>query len=235
MSDATDEQVISVALKRMAEPDGKAIQELLGLSPVFMDDLRHESSDWAFVVKLAVVVEAALTQSISSGFDSPALKAHLMRLPMDGRAGKIQLSQDMGITGKKGAGRLRAIASIRNAYAHDVSVIDVPLKSYIDALSKAESKALGASLLGVDWLQKKFSASDFPGDSARSVIWVSACLTLLELGAACRRNWETQQWRDAKITLGEALLAQAQGAKEVHTSKVQEALSLLEQVVKGSR
>jgi hypothetical protein len=82
---------------RISTQDLFGIEKTLGLPRQLFASLLDEPSDWSFVIKLAVMLEAALTQVISSRLDTPELQRHLARLNLDGRTGKLQLAIDLGV------------------------------------------------------------------------------------------------------------------------------------------
>ena len=210
------------------------ISRTLGLSEQVVLELIDEPSDWSFVVKLAVIVEAALTQAIASRLDTTELQQHLNRLSVGGRTGKIQLASDLGIIGPKAAARLKSIASLRNVFAHDVSVIGLSLGMHIESLPNSENFRLSATLLGVDGKEPSSSLAAIAAEDARHVVWVAGVLSLLDMSNAYRSNANAQRWRDARLLMGDAFLAQRAGDGDNYISKLKEARALLEEM-QGAR
>jgi hypothetical protein len=79
--------------QRVAEHNLGDISRTLGLNEQVVLELIDEPSDWSFVVKLAVIVEAALTQAIASRLDTAELQQHLNRLSVGGALEKSSLPQ----------------------------------------------------------------------------------------------------------------------------------------------
>jgi hypothetical protein len=104
-SDALTQAEINEFVERLRSSSAKhattlhAIEARLGLEPGFVHELLDEQDDWAFIIKTAVVVEAALGHVIGGSLVDGKLDRHIRALSMDGRAGKIQLAQDLDIIG----------------------------------------------------------------------------------------------------------------------------------------
>lgn len=234
MSDSETFATLDAEIRqRVAQHNLSDIGRTLGLNERVILDLIDEPSDWSFVVKLAVIVEAALTQAIASRLDTDELQQHLNRLSVGGRTGKIQLASDLGIIGPKAAARLKSIASLRNVFAHDVSVIGLSLGVHVESLQKSENQRLSATLLGIDGNEKPPSPTLMSAQEARHVVWVAGVLSLLDLSRAYRSNTNAQRWRDARLMIGDAFLSQRTSGRESFINKLKEALALLEEMQTG--
>jgi hypothetical protein len=212
---------------RVAEHNLDDISRILGLNQQVILELIDEPSDWSFVIKIAVIVEAALTQSIASRLDTTELQKHLNRISVGGRTGKIQLASDLGMLGPKAVARLKSIASLRNVFAHDVSVIGLSLGVYVESLSKPENLRLLAELLGIDGKAQSFAA-EISAETARHIVWVACVLSLLDLSRAYKSNINALRWRDARLLIGDAFLSQRGGDHLNYKDKLKEALAILQ-------
>lgn len=215
---------------RVAEHNLGDISKILGLNQQVILDLIDEPSDWSFVIKIAVIVEAALTQAIASRLDTTELQNHLNRLSVGGRTGKIQLSSDLGMLGPKAVARLKSIASLRNVFAHDVSVIGLSLGAYVESLSKQEKLRLLSELLGIDGKEQSSSTAEISAETARHIVWVASVLSLLDLSHTYKSNTNAQRWRDARLLIGDAFLSQREGDQRNYKDKLKEALAILQEM-----
>lgn len=215
---------------KVAEHDLGDISQILGLDQQAILNLIDESSDWSFVIKIAVIVEAALTQAIASRLDTVELQKHLNRLPVGGRTGKIQLASDLGMLGPKAVARLKSIANLRNVFAHDVSVIGLSLGVYVESLSKHEKLRLLAELLGIDGKEQSSSTAEISAETARHLVWVASVLSLLDLSHAYKNNTNAQRWKDARLLIGDAFLAQRRGDHRNYVEQLKEALAILQEM-----
>lgn len=212
----------SVSKKNLSE-----IERTLGLPEFEMDKLIDDPSDWSFVVKLAVIIEAALTQAIASKLDTTGLHQHLSRLTVGGRAGKIQLAKDLEIIDLATSIRLKAIASIRNVFAHDISVIGLSLGAYVASMEKSEQVKLLEALLSLNGKEPVKKVTEISERSARYLYWVAGILSLFALAQAYKKNTNSQRWTSARMLIGEAFLAQRTGDQDNYKSKLEDALALL--------
>jgi hypothetical protein len=130
------------------------LENLLGLTAGFVKELIDEKDDWAFIIKLAVIVEATLGKVINEFLQNPLIERHIRVLPMDGRTGKIQLARDLGIIGPNSMARLRAIVEIRNDFAHGLGVIQLSIEGYFSRLTSADASALYERFFAIDRVEK---------------------------------------------------------------------------------
>lgn len=204
----------------------KQMESGLGLPEGFVDALYDDPSDWSLVVKLAVIVEAALGQAISTRFDSPQMDKHLDRLNINGRSGKIELASDLDLISKFAAGRLRAIAEVRNAFAHDLSVITLTFAQYADALPEEKSKKLFFDFIRNEKTRLEDVIERVPGNVLRAMFWIAGCLCLIDLWRAFKRSLDENVWRKAQILMGDALVLREKD-HSAYLAKIEEAKALL--------
>jgi len=234
MSDTEKFDTLDQAIRqRVAEHNLADIEQTLGLREQVFLDLIDEPSDWSFVVKLAVIVEAALTQAIASRLDTTELQQHLNRLSVGGRTGKIQLASDLEIIGPKASARLKSIASLRNVFAHDISVIGLSLGAHVESLPKSTNMHLAVTLLGIDGKEQSPSSVPISKQEARHILWVAGVISLLDLSRAYKNNTNAQRWRNARLLIGDAFLSQRTGDHENYKNKLKEALALLDEMQSG--
>src|SRR6267378_2700907 len=102
------------------------LEERFGLRPTTISGLLDESSDWARVVKVHAVIEAALNVRLISRF--PELRRIVTELPLDdGRYGKLKLLNEVRWISESELRFVRAIKDLRNKLVHDVTYLDFSL------------------------------------------------------------------------------------------------------------
>lgn len=216
--------------QRMSKQDIFGIEKTLGLPRQLFVSLLDEPSDWSFVIKLAVILEAALTQVIASQLDTPELQRHLARLNLDGRTGKLQLALDLGVIDQIVTSKIRAISEMRNTFAHDVTIINKSLNDIIESMTEHQRTELAVRLLRMDGVGLESSSElDFSGSQSRFMLWYGGGLALGLLARAFDKNEASKRWIAAQLLVSEAFFAQRAGDRASYFGKLQEALDTLEQ------
>jgi hypothetical protein len=202
----------------IARRDLFKIERVLGLRRQLYLDLLDEPSDWSFTVKLAVLLEAALTQVIASRLDTEELQRHLSRLSLGGRTGKLQLAEDLGLLDSLNATRLRSITVIRNTFAHDISIIDKSLNEVVDEMSLNQRGQLVVALLQVP--------------DGKLTLWIAGGTVLAHLAKSFDRNEASRRWLATRLLLSDAFIAKYTGDHETFQEKLKDARTSLDQVKK---
>lgn len=130
------------ALERIAH-----IEEKLGLPKGFYSSLRDDGSDWEFSIKLVVVLEAALAAVIAASLHNDAVSAHVDKLNLDGRTGKLNLAESLGIVTPIERKAFAAIANVRNGFAHKIKNVTLNLEAYCNAMPQGDLEQLQKTLL----------------------------------------------------------------------------------------
>lgn len=102
--------------------------------------------DWAFVIKVHAVVEAALNSLIATHIGRSELHRFVERLGLRGQTGKLKLAEDLGLIDKAHVRFVEELVKVRNYFAHDVAAIGMTLSAYIDGLPVNEVQGLVGSL-----------------------------------------------------------------------------------------
>lgn len=216
------------------------LENLLGLTEGFVRELIDEKDDWAFIIKVAVIVEATLGKVINAFLQNPLIEKHIRVLPMGGRTGKIQLARDLGIIGPKSMARLRAIAEIRNDFAHSLGVVQLSIEGYLSRLPSADASALWERFFALDGAEKSspvvkpketVETDETDARNGKLLIYSCAWLALSELAVAYRRISNDSNWRAALVVLGEAFLLRKQGDENSAREKIRVALDTLKKIV----
>jgi hypothetical protein len=208
------------------DPELEQIESGLGVSAGFVKALLDEPSDWGFLIKLAVVVEAALAQVICDHIGIEQIGTHVDKLPIGGRTGKIQMAADLNLIGSATQARLNAIAALRNAFAHRIDVVELSLEQHIATLPSEEAVRIAQRLLTTD--EKPAVLSGFDGYGMRHIVWAAACLCLLELSRVTRLQKSLHEIRRAHELMGEAFVLEKSGRSEESKAKLFQARELLE-------
>lgn len=217
-----------------------SLESSLELTSGFIHTLFNEEDDWAFIIKLGVIVEATLSKVINAFLQNPLTEKHVRSLPMGGRTGKIQLARDLGIVGPKSMDRLQAISEIRNDFAHSLGVVQLSIAEYFSRSSRADAQLVFDRLFAIDGTQKPLPAKKkkkslltdpIDGRITKPLVWVGVTITLSELSAAYRRITNDAKWRSALVILGEAFLHQQKAEDASVREKMRGALDILEQMV----
>ena len=215
--------------KRVTDRDLFGVEKVLGLSRHRFLKLLDEPSDWSLVIKLAVILEASLTQVLASRLATPELQKHLARLPVDGRTGKLQLAEDLDVLDRVTVRRVRTIFSLRNLFAHDVAAIEQSLASVVSSMSVAERNDFANTMLRIDESQKiDNSGREKTEIDLRLIIWLGAGLSLSQLTQVFHRNEASRRWIAARVLVGDAFFAQRAGDSPTYRNKLKQAISTLE-------
>jgi hypothetical protein len=102
-----------------------------------------DDADFIATVKMYAVVEPILNELIAScppwlrlpQSDSEYFRTFVTALNMEGRAGKLTLAEGMGLLTEQRIAFIRAVARVRNRYAHNVKNMH---RSLIDILSEEQ-------------------------------------------------------------------------------------------------
>ena len=230
----------NLQLRGIATSHSSSLEKIelsLGLNAGFVLALLEEKDDWAFIIKMSVVVEATLGRVINALVGNDQIARHIRSLPMDGRTGKIQLARDLNIVGPKSAARLRVLGEIRNDFAHDLRVVQVSISEYFSSMPSADFDAMAEKFFARDDGTKtpdarkpnrRLSSGPADGRVARSVLWSCGCFALLELSAAYRRISSQSAWSSALKTLGEAFSSRLTGDESAAREKMKIALAAME-------
>ena len=108
-----------------------------GLPLHFWDELLTHGSDWAFVIQLHALLEAAVNQALAT--------AGQVRRKEDGRASISKKRERLVSLGKLDAeldGFFRVLSGIRNRYAHDVAQVYTSLGAIFTALPDQDIETL---------------------------------------------------------------------------------------------
>jgi hypothetical protein len=107
----------------------------VGLHQDLIIEIYNAESDWAFILKIDALLEAATKEIIKRGLKMKILNrfvgAHELGefvdgLPMNGRSSLLQLLRASGCPDED-SGFVEAVRRVRNAYAHNIKLAELPL------------------------------------------------------------------------------------------------------------
>jgi hypothetical protein len=193
------------------------LEERIGIPKGTMGPLLREESDWAFIVKLAVILEASLIEVLVAHLGNESMRTHIRGLQMQGRTGRIPLAVSVGALSEEDAATMAAIADVRNSFAHSTQNIGGSLSAFAKGLSLHEKQQLFKKLFGTsdeaakNALDPMQSKSDWLPDSMRFVLWLAGGQVLA--GLAMRTNKAEKERDEQRL---KALQAKAFEALENH-------------------
>lgn len=125
-----------------------SLEYRLGIPNGFIDKLDSETDDWAYIVKLAVLCEAAVTHALVAKVENEENRAvwydHFSNLSNSRR---LELAHKLSIFPKSVKEQLDAVAQFRNSFAHEVKNLGGSLSNFFDQCSPDKKRELSSKLL----------------------------------------------------------------------------------------
>lgn len=116
------------------------LERELGLPPDCLLDLPRELSDWSFVIKIAALVESAVTHLLTDEIDDERFRPLVSKLYMQGATGKLPLAKSLNIISRDEYAFSAGITGLRNTLAHDPRFLGFEFGEYL--LSLPEPKRI---------------------------------------------------------------------------------------------
>lgn len=127
-----------------------SLERRLDIPLGFIDQLHSETDDWAYIVKLAVLCEAAVTHALVTkvGDDEnrEAWYDHFSNLANNRR---LELAYKLSVIPRSVKEALDATAQFRNSFAHEVGNLGGSLSEFFNRCSSDKKRELSSKLLGV--------------------------------------------------------------------------------------
>ena len=169
---------------RQIEQRVRELSGAIGLPPGFYELLFKQTSDWAFLIQLQVVVEATIAQKVVGTLGQDKAIEHVSRLAFDGKTGKLQLALSLRVLDPSSADALRALAACRNRSAHHLGNVGATLERFgesLDADTKLDLlKRMGTLEPAWDGADQDAAFSDF-GGRLRHRLWLATAIALGKL------------------------------------------------------
>ena len=113
------------------------LEQDLAIPAGFFASLRQEPSDWAFIIKLHALFEAAVTHLLVHYFGKEQLEPIFTNLQMsDVRIGKVAFLNKLELLEKEEIAFIRTLSEIRNQYTHMIRNVNLPLSDIVTNLPK---------------------------------------------------------------------------------------------------
>jgi hypothetical protein len=118
----------------------------VGLHKDLMHEIFHAENDWTFILKVDALLETATKELIKSGLSlkilgrfvgTEELADFIDALPMNGKTSLLQLLKASGCPADDVA-FVGGVRRVRNAYAHNIRVADLPL---IELIKQRQDKS----------------------------------------------------------------------------------------------
>lgn len=126
------------------------LEHRLGIREGFIDKLYEETDDWAYIVKLAVLCEAAVTHllvaSVASAENRTVWYEHFSTM---NNSRRLELAHKLNALPKTTKEQLDAIAQFRNSFAHEVKNLGGSLSNFFEQCSPDKKRELSSKLLGI--------------------------------------------------------------------------------------
>jgi uncharacterized protein YutE (UPF0331/DUF86 family) len=172
---------MTVEIQMQIEERIRELGDAIGLPPGFYEKLLKEGNDWAFLVQLQVIVEAAIAHKVVKVLHQEKAFDHVSRLTLDGKTGKLQLALSLGILDSSSADALRALTACRNRFAHRITNIGAALDRFgesLDAATKMDlMKKMGALQPEDESAERDAGFPEF-GAKLRHRLWLSTAMAL---------------------------------------------------------
>lgn len=141
--DRTALKIMDISLRKF--------ETLMELPSGYITGLCDERSDFDFMIRLGLVMEATVTRAIAleSKFDlRPEYDDEYTKLANKSQSYRVQLARELGLIDESDASLLREVALLRNAYVHDLKNLARPVWDYVESKGAERSSALELVILG---------------------------------------------------------------------------------------
>jgi hypothetical protein len=159
VNDSGGEQILDDQAEHLAQQAERRNERLalystlerrLGIPNGFIGSLYSETDDWAYIIKLAVLCEAAVTHvlvaKVSNAEKPTEWYDHFSNISNNRR---LELAHKLGVFPKSVKEQLDAVAQFRNSFAHDVKNLGGSLSKFFAQCSVEKKRELSSKLLGI--------------------------------------------------------------------------------------
>jgi len=141
---------------QMHEATREAYRELLrvpenrlGIPEGHIFKIFEEGSDWEFITKLGVIIEAAASDALIASIGDERMRHHVSNL---GQGNRVDLCVEMGILDVAERTLLGSFTKLRNSFAHRVANIGSTLVDYHAQLPPEERKGFDRTFGPVEFV-----------------------------------------------------------------------------------
>ncbi len=171
-----DARLMNVVLKNLEESNK--------LPAGYLTGLRTADSDWDFIVKIGLILEALVARAVES---ETGPRSTYKKGRRESHHDRLELAKSKGVIDRSEFEMLASLAMLRNAFVHRLENLTRALSDYFSELSPARQKRIAKSILAAGipgrlGQDKDNSAiTNFPGDFRKTVL-AAIFPTLLKLG-----------------------------------------------------
>jgi hypothetical protein len=176
------------------------LERRIGIPEGFFWSLHAEQNDWAYVVKLSVVCEAALTHMLVQAVGDKRLQDHFGDLT---QARRLELAKQLNVLSDADRHTLGAIASVRNAFAHRVENLSGSLRDFFLSRTQEQKIDLLTKLVQLEGRDKPKATEDLTGHAQFFRLQLFACCmkpieSIASFGLKLDEDFQTEL--DASLT-----------------------------------
>lgn len=119
------------------------LERKLGVEQGFFESLdREDETDWAFVIKVHALIEAAISHLLTESLNRPELNKLFSRLDMsNATTGKTAFAKALGLLDAPEHLFIRSLSEMRNKLVHDVRNVNFDLSSYVEEMNQKDQDA----------------------------------------------------------------------------------------------
>ena len=118
------------------------LEERIGVTPGFFERLdTDDDTDWASVIKLHALIEAAISHLLAMELRRNELEKVFSRLDISNKhTGKAAFVEALELLDKPARTFMHSLSTLRNSLVHDVKNVDFDLEKYVSEMSDQKKK-----------------------------------------------------------------------------------------------
>jgi hypothetical protein len=176
-----DEELTEDDIRMLAEREKRhqrrlrlfaTLERRIGIPEGFFWSLSMEENDWAYIVKLSVICEAALTHMLVLAVGNTQLHEHFSDLTQSRR---LELAKQLGVLSDADRYTLGAISQVRNSFAHRVENLTGSLRDYFLSRPQDQKIDLLSKLVQLEGQDKPKKEEDLSGHANFFRLQLFAC------------------------------------------------------------
>jgi hypothetical protein len=176
----------------------------LRLPDRFVLDLVEED-DWSFTIKAHALLEAAVTQVLTTAVPDTRLHKLLTSLNLAGRHSKLSYAEALNLLEDTHIRFLNQLSQIRNTIVHDISQVSFTYRDYLAGLQPEARRTLLSNLLFMGGGQDAAAQTRFE-NSAKIILWAHIVAVLGHCVAQQARSEARAAIENEKGALAQSIL-----------------------------
>ena len=118
------------------------LEERIGVKPGFFDRLdSDDDTDWAFIIKLHALVEAAISHLLATELRREELQRVFSRIDLSNKyTGKAAFVEALDLLDKPARTFMHSLSTLRNSLVHDVKNVDFDLDQHVSVMNDQKKK-----------------------------------------------------------------------------------------------